>query len=549
MRETPVARPAANRATWVTMVALAAIIAANLAIRAPLVGMPLERDEGEFAYGGQLLLAGEVPYQSLYAMKWPGIYVSYAGIEWLFGQTAEAIHIGLLIVTSWNIAWMYLLGRRLLGPWGGITTAAAMLALGLSPAVEPTSAQAEHFVLCFALPGIFLLAGTWNSPRWSSWLLAGLCLSLAALMKQHGGFFGLVGFVGLAAALLRETEDRPRWWRCAVAYLAGLCGPIALTALALAAVGAFDEFWFWTIDYASVYALHVNDLPKATGLWGALWKQFVPIWPIAIVALCAWDACARDRSRLLMAAFLVASALAVLPAREYRAHYFLLFWPVVALAFGFGVQWLAEQAQWRLSVESVEDLPRPPGRPRKSELLVALLAFSAVAISLYRSADFLLSKSYVELSRTFYGFDPFTEMPAIAEYLARDSAPDDRIAIFGSMPQLFFLSQRRSATGHMYLFPLLEAHDYAPQMQQSMIAEIESARPKYLVAVQDYFVMPYTRREIFDWTERYQRAHYELMGLAIVNSPTETILKWEEQALRHGPKDGYKIVRIYRRRD
>lgn len=248
-------------------------------------------------------------------------------------------------------------------------------------------------------------------------------------------------------------------------------------------------------------------------------------------------------------ALLAASAIAILPAREFRPHYFLLYWPVVALGFGCGVRALAELAAARQAVAPATEVEQRMTFAWRGALLMPLLALGAIVWPLYRAADFLLSKSHVELSRTFYGLEPFTEMPAIAEYLKRNSTPADRVAIFGSMPQLFFLAERRSATGHMYLFPLLEAHEYAPQMQQSMISEITRAQPKFLVIVKDYYVMPYTRREIFEWTERYQRRHYQLMGLAVVKSPTETILKWEDKARCHGPEDGYKIVSIYRRRE
>jgi hypothetical protein len=41
-------------------------------IRFRLRDMPLERDEGEYAYAGQLLLEGIPPYQLAYNMKLPG---------------------------------------------------------------------------------------------------------------------------------------------------------------------------------------------------------------------------------------------------------------------------------------------------------------------------------------------------------------------------------------------------------------------------------------------------------------------------------------------
>ena len=43
-----------------------------IAIRIRLLGVPLERDEGEYAYAGQLILQGVTPYTLAYNMKFPG---------------------------------------------------------------------------------------------------------------------------------------------------------------------------------------------------------------------------------------------------------------------------------------------------------------------------------------------------------------------------------------------------------------------------------------------------------------------------------------------
>src|SRR5262249_21152278 len=62
------------------------IIAAGL-IRLRLLDVPLDRDEGEYAYIAHLLLAGALPYASACSMKLPGIYAVYAGLLKIFGET------------------------------------------------------------------------------------------------------------------------------------------------------------------------------------------------------------------------------------------------------------------------------------------------------------------------------------------------------------------------------------------------------------------------------------------------------------------------------
>ena len=79
---------------WIILCGLVAILALAALIRVRLLGVPLERDEGEYAYAGQLMLQGIPPYELAYNMKLPGTYAAYALIMAVFGQTGFSIHVG-----------------------------------------------------------------------------------------------------------------------------------------------------------------------------------------------------------------------------------------------------------------------------------------------------------------------------------------------------------------------------------------------------------------------------------------------------------------------
>ena len=57
---------------------LAVVILFFAVVRFRLRDVPLERDEGEYAYCGQLMLQGIPPYKLAYNMKLPGTYAAYA---------------------------------------------------------------------------------------------------------------------------------------------------------------------------------------------------------------------------------------------------------------------------------------------------------------------------------------------------------------------------------------------------------------------------------------------------------------------------------------
>ena len=102
--------PFNNGLTW----AMILILLTTAWIRWGLLDVPLERDEGEYAYAGQLILQGVPPYQLLYNMKLPGIYAAYAGVIALFGQTPRGIHLGLLIVNGLSILLVFFLAKLFL---------------------------------------------------------------------------------------------------------------------------------------------------------------------------------------------------------------------------------------------------------------------------------------------------------------------------------------------------------------------------------------------------------------------------------------------------
>src|SRR6266704_5764939 len=124
-----------NLAPYKAWLIVGLILSLSLFVRLRLREIPLERDEGEYAYAGQLMLQGIPPYKEAYNMKLPGTYAAYALIMAVFGQTPSGIHTGLALVNAASIIVMYLLGRKILDDTAGMAAAVAFGLLSLSPSV------------------------------------------------------------------------------------------------------------------------------------------------------------------------------------------------------------------------------------------------------------------------------------------------------------------------------------------------------------------------------------------------------------------------------
>ena len=82
-------------------------------IRFGLIGVPLERDEGEYAYFGKLILEGVAPYKTAYNMKLPGTYVMYSLFMGVFGTNISGIHFGLTIMNAATMLFLFFGFRKL----------------------------------------------------------------------------------------------------------------------------------------------------------------------------------------------------------------------------------------------------------------------------------------------------------------------------------------------------------------------------------------------------------------------------------------------------
>jgi 4-amino-4-deoxy-L-arabinose transferase-like glycosyltransferase len=231
---------------------LAVIIGLIVFIRIRLLPIPRERDEGEYAYAGQLMLQGIPPYQLAYNMKFPGVYAAYALLMSIFGQTSVGIHLGLLIVNIATIAIVFLIARRLISLTAGVAAAASYAILSVSASVLGLAAHATHFVMLPALLGALVLL----KPVLPKKLVfaSGSLFGAALLMKQPAIFFVCFGAIYL---LFRDWHAKLGFnqmlLRNAV-FIAASALPLAGACFWLWRTGVLAKFWFWTVLYAKEYA-------------------------------------------------------------------------------------------------------------------------------------------------------------------------------------------------------------------------------------------------------------------------------------------------------
>ena len=527
---------------WVWFVVLAVILLTIIA-RVRLLSIPLERDEGEYAYAGQLILQGVPPYELVYNMKFPGIYYAYALVLAVFGQTQVGVHLGLLVVNAATILLVFLLGRRLFDATAGAWAAAAFALMSVSPSVAGVFAHATHFVLLPALGGLLLLLRGLEGRLPRLLLFGGVLFGTALLMKQHGAVFLILALLLVAWTRWRDKPaDRRLVWVELAVLVTGTAIPLVATGAVLLASGVFGRFWLWTFVYASEYvsqrswSVALGYLARGVrNAAGTAW----PLWGLAAIglALLAQDETWK-RSRAFAVGFLVFSFLATVPGFYFRPHYFILLLPAIALLAG-SVPGTAARLLTRL------------GPPRVFRAAGATALFCALVGSLALDGDRLFRMTVRQLSRSVYHQNPFPEALEVAAYLESKTSPGETIAVFGSEPEIFFYAGRRSATGYIYMYPLMERQKLAETMRQEMLREIETARPTFAVFVgvnTSWVDHSPSDNATIDRLMAYANANYDQVGLLEILSPEHTEVRWESAVADYTPKSPYRIV-VLRRRD
>ena len=524
--ETPMAASPAKASgvsgrLWI-LVLLALLLIFSAAVRFRVRNAAFERDEGEFAYAGQLLLQGIPPYQLAYNMKFPGVYLAYAAIMAMFGQSVSGVHLGFIFVNACGIVLVYLLGARLAGRMAGLVAAAIYTYASLSQGFLGTSAHATQFVVAAALGGLLLLLRSLERRSLAGIFFSGVLLGVSILMKQHGVFFAV--FAGLYL-LYREIEsmERSQLIPRLATFIAGVFLPLGLTGLWLWRAGVFPKFWFWTIQYAREYASEYHGL-------AAMWDRISHLAPGTIWVLLGasvpglvflWRR--ADRSTAVFATgLLIFSVAAVFPSFYFWAHYFILPLPAAAILSGVTV---ASAAEWFRREGS-----------KLGQAVPFLLCAGALAWGVFQERELFFICPPADIPHLLYGSNqPFPESIPIAEYLQAHTQPDARIAVVGSEPQIYFYAQRHSATGYIYTYGLMEPQPYAAQMQEEMIDEIEAGHPEYLVWVRlpaSWLPHADSNLSIIQWVQKYVTSRCQLVG-AVDMTGEKSAYYWDDEARAH----------------
>src|ERR1700677_2484695 len=128
-----------QRSFWPCLV----LVLLTLAIRLPLLGVPFERDEGEYAYIGWRLEHNELPYRDWIDQKPPAIFWVYRLAFMLPMDPIRAVHFMALLFAAASACALFFLALRFMSRGWAFLAAILFVLLSADPLLYGTEANTE----------------------------------------------------------------------------------------------------------------------------------------------------------------------------------------------------------------------------------------------------------------------------------------------------------------------------------------------------------------------------------------------------------------------
>ena len=512
------------------------------ALRIRLLCLPLERDEGEYAYIGRWILDGIPPYQEAYNMKLPGTYFMYTLIMGLFGKSDVGIHIGLLFVNLLTVVLLYFVSKKLFDKSIGFYSACIYGLLTLSSDFPGSSAHATQFVNLFIAIGLVFFTRFISSNKPIQIFFTGLMFGLGFIMKQHAVFFIVFDLLMLSALIIRRDGKTMKLANLSLLYLLGSVLPYLFILLTVSLTGNFEKFWFWTVEYARTYAsgFYFNDARHAFNLaFKPMLVHYPIIWILAVAGFVyVLSPAFSFVQRFFVLTFGLFGFLTICPGFYFRPQYFITLLPAVAIFASIGARYF-------------QDLVKSRFKLQPNWFFFGLFMSTILIATIAGDKTYAFNQSVQSISRSIYGSAPFVESPVIGKFINENTARDDKVAILGSEPQILFYADRRSATGYIYTYGLMENQPYNKQMQLEMIDQIEKNKPAILLYCKNYYswaVRKDSPKIIFEWLQDYIPWNYRVAGITYRDKNGLPHYLWNEEVENFSNIEAKNYVVIYRRK-
>lgn len=478
-------------------------------LRLAYLHVPLERDEGAYAYGAWRMSQGEVMYRDMVDFSPPGIFFIYAAGLSLFGDQIDDLRFFTCFYMEIVLIWMLVFARRLFNNRAAWLATLMLGVTAMEPSVLGFTSNKETFLLLPIVASMHLCMWGLEENNHIVLFISGLIGGAGFLIKQTMVLF-IIGLVCYAFIYCWKTRGLHRALSATLVYGAGIGAFVGAAALYFYGNDALQPFYYWVfrypLEFGGAVASKKEMLPHLWERLTAIASGDASLW---IVCLLGLTVLCRQRAwgGLMILCAGIALLGTVCAGFRFRQHYFIVLTPVISLAAGWGMSYCLDR---------MNDLKN---KMLKIGLSGGLIVF-VFGMPLYANWAYLFVYTPHEISRRIYGANPFAESPSIAEYIRKNTKEDDTIYVVGSEAQIYFYAQRKNPTRHLFFYPLTAQYGTPKLFQQESVSAVKEARPVYIIWMNIqtslYASTPAEERYIFDSLSDMIQSDYQLDGYVLI---------------------------------
>ncbi len=431
------------------LLALACVL---LVVRLPSLAQPMGADQGLYAYVGETIRAGGLPYRDAWDQKPPAIHLTYAAMRSIVPHRA-AVPAADLLVAAIVATLLWLLGTSLGGPTVGGWSAIVFLLLS-NPAFArlggvSVRAQCETFIAAITTAAFLLLARSRSTHPNRDVFGAGVLLGLAFAFKYNAVAYVPAGLFALFA-WDRLTFRAVVWM--AAGFLLPVAGFAVWFALGYGLADLYDATILYNVRYSGetyegpLHALsYLLTFPVRHARVDALWL----VGGAGCAVLLA--AARRGIDRLIPVAWTAAACLTIaINGSRDLPQYFVQAAPALALAAAWGATFV-----------------RTRSRAVNVAIAIAVLVgvyrvndFDKLASNTWHDAQYLMGRTTWAEHLARYG-DRTTRkysaqaMDELGTFMRDRTAPADPVYVFGFSSGAYVSAGRMSASRFFWSRPVI----------------------------------------------------------------------------------------------
>ncbi len=443
------------------------------------------RDYGIYLYGGAQILKGNLPYQSAWDHKPPGVfYMGALGLA-LGGGTRWGVWAVEALCLLAAIAISFGFMRKI---WGTGAALAGLLAwtYGLNWTLEGGNLTEEYpLPLHFLALALFPALVQREHKKWPDFVM-GLLFSLCFLFRPNNAVVEAAILVTVFIARLTRRDARGLLSQFFWIGL-GAALPLAVTAAYFQAHGLLQDLLDASVLFNLVYSgtplSASSPFERAADLLGpALWMA------VAGYGVAAWRLWRGEAQPWLYALLLIGWPMVIFmsdPARRNYAHYYMNWLPFTGLLAG-------------LAFHAVQRLLLPRLKPSPALRLASLATAILLVLAFFISNGMVQDYQKVLRRIREQGVAGSEARSDLAIYINAHTQPGDKVLFWGGYPNENYMSRRDAPVAEI-VYPLYLESEIAHRLEQRFLNELETNRPAVIVDMDEAWSLS------LDPVEREQR--------------------------------------------